>query len=232
METTLPSHLIWLPSRCRSSRWPTRRPSRRPDPSLTRQCGQCQRKFSGLYACGTQAIPGSRRRPLTNEQHNLKWFQFWKRLESLVEWRTSGELPWGAGETKGREKRNLLPKLNDGRGGVLMVIDGAVSPLKCHAGILNEEQTKRTFIPAKKSKLSQRFPSYTRTREAMPPLRGNSEVEREHSVPQLKASSNMNERNDEGNHWKTSKLWHSIMVPKKKTKKKKESLNLEAVGTC
>lgn len=47
---------------------------------------------------------------------------------------------------------------------------------------------KRTFTAAKKSKLSQRFPSYTQTREAMPPLTGNSEVEQEHSVPQHKTS--------------------------------------------
>lgn len=79
-------------------------------------------------------------------------------------------------------KRHLLPELNDRRGGVLMVIDGAIPPLKCHTGILNEGKTKKTFNPVKKSKLSLRFPSYTQASETMPPLRRRLEMVQEHSL--------------------------------------------------
>ena len=42
-----------------------------------------------------------------------------------------------------KQKRHLLPELNDRRGGVLMVIDGAIPPLKCHTGILNEKERQK-----------------------------------------------------------------------------------------
>lgn len=64
-----------------------------------------------------------------------------------------------------------------------MVIDGAIPPLKCHTGILNERKDRKTFNAVKKSKLSLRFPSYTQASETMPPLRRRSEMVQELSLP-------------------------------------------------
>lgn len=89
---------------------------------------------------------------------------------------------WGHGQTK----RHLLPELNDRRGGVLMVIDGAIPPLKCHTGILNEGKTKTHSILWRSPSFLSRFPSYTRASETMPPLRRKSEMVEEHSLVSAK----------------------------------------------
>jgi len=53
-------------------------------------------------------------------------------------------------EDRDKQKRHLLPELNDRRGGVLMVIDGAIPSLKFHTRILNERKDRETFNPVKK----------------------------------------------------------------------------------
>lgn len=43
-----PCRWIWLPSRCRSSRWPMQKQDKQPDPSSEHQCGQSLRKSLAL----------------------------------------------------------------------------------------------------------------------------------------------------------------------------------------
>lgn len=76
----------------------------------------------------------------------------------------------------GQTKSHLLPELNDGRGGVLMVIDGAVPPLKCHTRILNERKDRKTLKSCEENPSSLRYPSYTQASETMLPLRWTSET--------------------------------------------------------